>query len=955
MFVSGKIKGIFIKISLLILCILLLCANLQYVVIAENNLQDAVTEADIEKPAETLQTYRRYKKENGLTAFGDGDIVLSANDSSLKSSDVVLAPREDSDQPVLQIPENSFVEWRFHCDEAVLYNVEIEYCAGDEGSGNIRYELYINGRLPFREASLFALSRQWAEGVFSEDIQGNQMLGENIPVNHKTAQYVFDASSYEIQPLFFKFDKGENTIRMAINTGSIDIYQLKLTRASTPTYEEYVSAFVDTDASPEAETIELEAEKLSLKSDTTIYPSNEHVSAFTSPQDPRKSLLNVVGGDKWQTQGQWIQWSFDVEKDGLYTISFRYLQNYMSGKYVSRKLLLDGELPFQEASNLKFSYGSSWQTAAIGNDDQEFVFYLEQGRHSLTLEVVLGDMGDILGRLTDALSNLNAIYLDILMVTGKEPDPYRDYFFDSILPESLDNLKAQSVELQEIINLLSQKNGMESGEYTALLKKIQYQTGLMADKPSTIAKNFVDFKSNIGALGTWLYQASLQPLLLDRIYITPINRDLPKEERSFLKNVWFNLQCFWESFFMDYSSLPRAAGSQMEGEEIKVWIPLGRDQSQILRRLIDNDFTEKNHTLVNLELISAGTLLPSVLAGNGPDVALSNAMEDPINYALRNAVVDLSQFPDFDEVSERFFENALVPFTFQDQVFGLPDTMTFLMFFYRTDIFNRLDIVPPQTWDELIALIPVLARHNMDIGFPTGLNGYALSLYQNGTDIYRKNLRTNFDSDSGLSAFEKFCELFTTYAVPVNYDFPNRFRTGEMPCGVQDYTLYNQLTVFAPEIAGLWKFVPVPGIRRSDNTIDNVSVASGTSVMIMRNNKNLKGSWEFVKWYLSGDTQSAYGKELENVIGSAAKYATANREALSRMSWTVQERANILKQLESARAIPQIPGSYYISRTVDFAFLEAYQDNEDPSDAMLNQIKELNDELKRKQAEFGVN
>ena len=33
--------------------------------------------------------------------------------------------------------------------------------------------------------------------------------------------------------------------------------------------------------------------------------------------------------------------------------------------------------------------------------------------------------------------------------------------------------------------------------------------------------------------------------------------------------------------------------------------------------------------------------------------------KEPVNYALRKAAADLTQFDDFDEVSSRFFDNAL--------------------------------------------------------------------------------------------------------------------------------------------------------------------------------------------------------------------------------------------------------------------------------------------------------
>ena len=38
--------------------------------------------------------------------------------------------------------------------------------------------------------------------------------------------------------------------------------------------------------------------------------------------------------------------------------------------------------------------------------------------------------------------------------------------------------------------------------------------------------------------------------------------------------------------------------------------------------------------------------------------------------------------------------------------------------FYRTDIFEELGIEPPETWEDLYRIIPVLQRNNMEIGLP---------------------------------------------------------------------------------------------------------------------------------------------------------------------------------------------------------------------------------------------
>ena len=50
----------------------------------------------------------------------------------------------------------------------------------------------------------------------------------------------------------------------------------------------------------------------------------------------------------------------------------------------------------------------------------------------------------------------------------------------------------------------------------------------------------------------------------------------------------------------------------------------------------------------------------------------------------------------------RFAQDAMVPYTYNDGVYALPLTQTYLMMFYRTDIFEEMNLKVPQTWDELL-------------------------------------------------------------------------------------------------------------------------------------------------------------------------------------------------------------------------------------------------------------
>ena len=72
------------------------------------------------------------------------------------------------------------------------------------------------------------------------------------------------------------------------------------------------------------------------------------------------------------------------------------------------------------------------------------------------------------------------------------------------------------------------------------------------------------------------------------------------------------------------------------------------------------------------------------------------------------------------------------------------------------------------------------------------------------------------NEEAGVEAFDDYTRYFTDYGLPTIYDFVSRFRSGEMPIGITNFTTYNTLMVSAPEIRGLWDFTLVPGTERVD-------------------------------------------------------------------------------------------------------------------------------------------
>ena len=570
-------------------------------------------------------------------------------------------------------------------------------------------------------------------------------------------------------------------------------------------------------------------------------------------------------------------------------------------------------------------------------------------------------MGDVVRRVTDILNSVNSDYLNIIKLTGISPDQYRDYGFSQVMPDVMVDMVIQSRNLYELADELTLIAGEKSSN-VATLEKVARLLEEMGTDDDEVAKNLANLKSYIGTLGTFLSDAQTQPLQLDYIQIQPANTEMPQATPNFFQTFLHEIKGFWQSFFRDYNNM--GALEETDETATEVWLATARDQSQVYRNLINNDFTPKTNIAIDLKLVAGGTLLPSILADSGPDVYLGLGQGDVINYAIRSALLNIEGYEDFEEfTSNNFNEAAMIVLGIEDadeqmHYYGLPETQGFPMMFVRIDILADLGLEVPKTWDDLMACIPTLQANNMQIGLPTD---YKIFLYQQGGDLFADDgMRINLDSKIGLASFEKMCNLFTMYSFPYQYDAANRFRTGEMPILLGDYTgLYNQLKVFATEINGKWEFMPLPGeIRGYDENgkaiINNVSISGVSATVMVKGCDKTDSSWEFMKWYTGESCQVGFSNEMVAIMGPSAKQAVSNKNALASLPWTTSELNQIQAQFNNLGSVPNYPGAYIIDRYTNFAFLSAYNDNANPSDSLLAYINTINKEIERKRNEFNL-
>lgn len=853
--------------------------------------------------------------------------------------------------------EEETVTWPITVPQTGFYQVKLIYYTGGEGGSSIERRLLIDGVQPYEEAGNIALSRIWrdvpagetdSQRRFSTDRQGNERLPGQETVSSWAEVLLRESSGMVAEPLQVYLTAGEHTLSLVSIRESLIVGGLALCQSPDPLpYAAYLEAHRGTPVADSYIDI-VQGEDYARKSHPEIVPVTDRTSSATQPSSPSLVYLNTMGGTNWSVNGMWIEWDITVPADGLYRIALKYRQNFLSGMTANRRLLLDGELPFAEAGSLTFRYASGWKSTVLGDENGAFSLYLTAGEtHTLRLECALGESASLLQNAQTAVTALNDAYRRLVMYMGSSPDANRDYKVDQVLPEVITVLG----ENQEILLSLSEALIAFSGgrgDANVAIDNLYDVLRRMLRDTRDIPSLLTTFRDNIAALSTWIQTQSRQSLELDYLAVLGGETEPPKASAGFFESLIFGVKSFLASFSQDYSLM---LGDETE-ETIEVWVSTGRDQTQVLKNLIANEFTPRTGIGVNLKLVS-GQLLLATVAGEGPDVALNQSSADVMNFALRSAVENLEEYEGFNEAAAEFTPSSLTPLSWGRHTYGLPEIQTFPLLFYRSDILTELGLSLPRTWTELYQIIGELQKNNLQFGFPIGLPGFGLMLYQNGGQLYADDgSASELSGRTAVETFKEWTRLYTNYGLPVEYDAANRFRSGEMPLLVADYSLYNTLSVFAPEIKGQWGFTVVPGTEDENGSVDRAVVSTVTGTVLIRQNEHKKAAWTFMKWWASAPTQAQYGNNLEAVLGTSARYATANTSALSRLSWTAAELRVLTAQREVVRGVPEVPGSYYTTRHLDNAFRRVVNYGEDERETIADYARTIDEEIRYKRREL---
>ena len=878
----------------------------------------------------------------------------------------------------------SLVTWEVNVPETGFYNIYMEYLIPESRGVAAERAVYINGEIPFDDARNISFTRIWTDGGdVRVDNQGNEIRPTQTEVYDWQTSWFRDDMGYITEPYCFYLEKGVNRIGLGAENEPVVVKKLVGSAVQDlDTYEEYLAKQPSGNASEAAANYMqvIQGEDSTIRSESSLYAKYDRSSPTTQPNSVTTTVLNYVGGDAWRSAGQWIEWDFEVPEDGYYNIMVKGRQNYSRGSVSNRSVYIDGEIPFSEMKEVSFDYSNDWNCMTLADEEgTPYQFYLTAGVHTFRLEASLGGLGSILEELEDSTYRLNQIYRKILVYTGATPDQYRDYRIEVNYPEIMEAMDLESKRLFKIVDEMVAYSGQKADQI-ATAQTVAQQLERFCKKPNKITLEFTTFKDNITALGTASLNMSETKLDVDYLVVSGTGAEPKKEKANVFQKLWHEVKSFVASFTVDYNAVGDVYDEKDSSEVVKVWVLTGRDQGTILKSMVDDSFTPNTGVKVNVEIVAADALLNAVLAGRGPNVVLSVGADQPVNYALRNAVEDITQFADYQEVLKPYTPSSYEQYSLDGHIYAIPETQTFNVMFYRKDVLEELELDVPNTWQELIEMLPTIQGSNLSVGIPTAagssgaasastavasnapdLSLYFTLLYQYGGDLYNEQgSKTTVDNEAGVKAFDDYTRYFNDYGLPTIYDFVSRFRSGEMPIGVSAYSTYNTLMVSAPEIRGLWDFTLIPGTERVDedgNTyLDRSDFISGSAtMMIATDNEELRrNSWEFMKWWADSDTQVRFGREIEALLGSSARYATANRDAFSQLAWSYDDIQVLNEQWEQTVGIREVPGGYYTGRHLANAVRKVLNDKDDARETIIDYSIKIDEELTKKRKEFGL-
>ncbi len=928
------------------------------------------------------ETYSNERLDNGYTkvsagytlAAYTGEPILYKISDVYKSGDASLTNEygyvgNSDDDGALSIPAKGKVELEIDVPQAGVYYMNFDYLSNSESILPVEAGIMINGVYPFFEMRQQKLESQWTSNPDQwtldprkvYDSYGNEVVSMPDKIYDWQNKYIQDSTYRYTQPLGIELQQGRNTITIELNEGSLLLGNLTLT--AKPQVPQYTGSEV---AAGDG-FIEIQAEDFLYRNDSGIHATCEF-DPDLFPYQAAKRVMNTVDATSFGKGGQEITYLLEVEKAGNYYIAFHYSQSGKADFPVFMNVKIDGEIPNTAFENHAFAYEKKYEMyTMVDSDGNKISIPLEAGKHTISMQISMEPIRESLETIEKIMSRVNDLSLEVTKVAGTNKDKYRDFSLEAYIPGIGETMTGWADELNQVMEdaKMYNPNKNKIAAY-ASVKIAENQLRSLAKKPDELIYRIDELATSTSSvnqhLANLIDSLNGNDFALDSIYLYQEDaaKQLPKNKNIFTK-IWLGIVRFFTSFGEQaYSS------TNTNPEHLQVSVNRSRQHLEIMQLLINEQFTPQTGIEVDLSLMPDQTkLVLANASGDSPDVATGVNYSIPFELGIRGALKDLTEFPDFAEVAERYNAGLIMPYVIGDRIYALPETMNFQVMFYRKDILDKLGLEVPDTLEDVQAMLPDLQMRGLNFYYPTartvGMKTFLDTtpiLFQSGGTLYDGAIdKAILTSEENVEGFTTLTNLFTIYNLPKDVpNFYQHFRNGDYPIGISDFGNYNMISNAAPEIDGSWGVALIPGVENADGEVMRYSSAGAESTFLFKSTPEREQmAWEFVKWWSSAEVQAEFGQRLQITYGDEYYWNTANAEAFAQLPWDSDDKAVILEQLDWTLEAPRALASYMVERELSDAYNLVVLGAKSASvrESLDDAQKSVKRETQRKLEEFG--
>ena len=909
---------------------------------------------------ESLQTAYNKPDEVSLLYVDESAIPLYIEDIV---NDNNLIEDSKYGKKVYRFDQDEF-EFNAEVEKSGKYMIAIDYYSENENITNTSISVYLNGVDKTLDQYMnIELPTMWTDSSneYLTDIYNNEVVSMQVNAKVWRTTFLYDQLYYEKNPIGFQLNAGVNTIKFVKNEGSVLIGNIYLYeyKENLRSYESYLETIKNYSAASNSMFV-IEAEQPLYKSSADISPASNN-NAGVTPYSTSVNKLNVLSGDNFSKSGASVTYGFYIEKDGLYNISLKYFISQKNTNVYS-KIYVDNEILFENLNRYGFinkQTGFKNETLNVKGDNIEF--YLEEGFHTLTLQLDASLQAPIYNELNALIDEINDLYLEVIKLTNGNVD--KNYVWgdlDDYLPNAKSQLLDFELRIKALLDEITEVTKGNKDEQNALYQQIKNAYGKIKDinkNPNKLPQKLNILSEGQSScskmLSSSIHTSTFSPITIDKIYIHAKDTNVPKISSNFFTGQIATFQRIFKS----------GVNVNDDKNTINIWVNRSTYYVSLMQQFADAYYYPQTKQKVRFSLLPDESKIIYANASNTqPDAAFGVTSAVPYDLGLRGALVNMKSLDGFNTLMQEFSPGAFMNKTVGNAVYGFPETQDFQVTFYRTDLVEDLGIQVPQTYDDLVEILPSLQRYGMNYYMPlaggTGLKSIGTTapfIYQYGGDIYSDDfMSAAIDSKEAIEAINMMVELFTIYSLPTTaQNFYQSFRDGNIPIGVSGFDMYLQVSQAAPEIQGKWDITLAPGVLQEDGTIDRSATGAGREIVMFNKSKKTEATWEFIKWWLSSDIQSRFASAIQQTYGPTFLWNTANIEAFKTLSLPQKHKEVILEQWEHLIQIPQIPATYIIERGISDVWNKAVFDQKPVRASISDMMIEMNNEIKRKMIEFG--